>query len=232
MSEATNDAFCESQFNGTARLFPLPNLVLFPHVLQPLHVFEPRYRALVEEALATDRLLAMAMLRPGWEQDYEGRPPVYPMACLGQIVSHCRLPEGSFNVLVMGLRRVRLLDELPPDRSFRVARVEVCADLCPNEQAARTNRLRSEVRQALRRAFPRLPQAHEQIDQLLARDLPLGAMADLVAYLLEIGLPEKQALLAELDVCRRVEALLPHLARLATPADSQDPSFPPAFSSN
>src|ERR1700722_18263914 len=74
-------------FSGVARLFPLPNLVLFPHVLQPLHVFEPRYRALVEEAMAADRLIAMALLEPGWEPDYDGRPPVSGIACLGRITT-------------------------------------------------------------------------------------------------------------------------------------------------
>ncbi len=64
--------FDEANFSGVARLFPLPNLVMFPHVLQPLHVYEPRYRALLEEALDDDRLIAMAVLAPGWENDYEG----------------------------------------------------------------------------------------------------------------------------------------------------------------
>ena len=95
--------FSEAGFSGTVRLFPLPNLVLFPHVLQPLHVFEPRYRELVREALAGDGLIAMGTLLPGWESDYEGRPPVFPMACLGRIVSHHQLDDGSYNILLLGV---------------------------------------------------------------------------------------------------------------------------------
>ena len=59
-------------------LFPLPNVVLFPNVFLPLHIFEPRYREMVADALASDRMIGMVLLRPGWEHDYEGRPPVYP----------------------------------------------------------------------------------------------------------------------------------------------------------
>ena len=80
---------------GVARLFPLPNLVLFPHVLQPLHIFEPRYCDLLEAALADDRLIAMAVLAPGWEKDYEGRPPVHPIACLGRSPRTCDCPMGG-----------------------------------------------------------------------------------------------------------------------------------------
>jgi Lon protease-like protein len=77
---ASEDLYSQPEnFSGKARLFPLPNLVLFPHVLQPLHVFEPRYRQLLEEALADDRLIAMAVLAPGWESDYEGRPALRPV---------------------------------------------------------------------------------------------------------------------------------------------------------
>ena len=83
MSSFDDLSFAPQEFSGKVRLFPLPNLVLFPHVMQPLHIFEPRYRFLLEDALATDRLIAMALLAPGWENDYEGRPPLYPMACLG-----------------------------------------------------------------------------------------------------------------------------------------------------
>jgi len=174
----------------------------------------------------------MALLQPGWPQDYEGRPPIYPMACLGRIVSHCQLDDGSYNVLLLGLRRVRLVEELPPTKSFREAQVEVCADAGVSEEEVDAQRLRAEIRQSLRRVFPRLPQAQEQLDQLLARNLPMGVIADLVAYLLDISLPEKQALLGELDVCRRVETLLPHLSRLMATSAESGAAFPPTFSAN
>src|SRR5438067_9110869 len=98
-----------SDFAGSARLFPLPNLVLFSHVMQPLHVFEPRYRQMTADALAADRLIALALLKPGWEPDYEGRPDLFEVACLGRVVAEQRLEDGRYNILLRGLARIRLL---------------------------------------------------------------------------------------------------------------------------
>lgn len=223
------------KFSGKVRLFPLPNLVMFPHVLQPLHVFEPRYRAMIEEAIAQDGLIAMAVLAPGWEKDYEGRPAIHRVACLGQIASYHRLKDGSYNVLLLGLRRVRLVRELAPDKGFREAQVELCEEEDRPEQPDPHARLREHLLQALTRILPMLPQAQEQLDQLLAGDVPLAVLADIVSYMLDIDLRAKEALLAELDVRRRVELLLEHLAVAAVddqPARSVAGDFLPGFSPN
>jgi hypothetical protein len=73
-------------------LFPLPSVVLFPNVFLPLHIFEPRYREMVADAVASDRMIGMVLLRPGWQQEYEKRPPVYPVGCSG-VIAHFRTPE-------------------------------------------------------------------------------------------------------------------------------------------
>jgi Lon protease-like protein len=73
-----------SGFRGTVRLFPLPNLVLFPHVIQPLHVFEPRYCQLMADAVGDDRMMSLALLRPGWEEQYQQRPPIHEVVCIWQ----------------------------------------------------------------------------------------------------------------------------------------------------
>src|SRR5439155_7312282 len=125
MSEANPLA----NFDGRVRLFPLPNLVMFPHVVQPLHVFEPRYRQLLADALAGDQLITMALLQPGWEPDDEGKPPLFPVACLTKIIAHKELADGRSLVLLRGLSRVRIVDELPADRLYRVARVELMPDI-------------------------------------------------------------------------------------------------------
>src|SRR3990172_3672334 len=88
--------FDADTFSGVARLFPLPNLVMYPHVMQPLHIFEERYREMLEDAVAGDRLIAMALLKPGWETDYESRPPIARFACLGKAVTHPRTPDGRY----------------------------------------------------------------------------------------------------------------------------------------
>jgi uncharacterized protein len=83
-TDLANLEFDAATFCGVARLFPLPNLVLYPHVMQPLHIFEERYREMLEDALAGDRLIAMAVLEPGYEHDYDSRPPIGEYACLGK----------------------------------------------------------------------------------------------------------------------------------------------------
>src|SRR5215210_7720227 len=87
-------------FAGIVRMFPLPNLVLFPHVVQALHIFEPRYRAMLEDALAGDHLICMSLLQPDWESKYDGRPSVYPVMCIGRVVAHARLEDGRYNILL------------------------------------------------------------------------------------------------------------------------------------
>src|SRR3954471_16357024 len=107
----SQDAFSLDDFDGIVRLFPLPNLVLFPHVAQPLHIFEPRYRQLMADALDGDRLIAMATLRPGWEEEYHKRPPIHDMVCLGKIRQEKRLPDGRYDLLLQGVCRARVLEE-------------------------------------------------------------------------------------------------------------------------
>jgi len=104
-------------------LFPLPNVVLFPNVFLPLHIFEPRYREMVADTAASDRMIGMALLRPGWERDYEGRPPIYPIGCSGVMTHVERLPDGRYNIVLRGLERFRILEE-DHERSYRRAVVE------------------------------------------------------------------------------------------------------------
>src|SRR5260370_38632494 len=92
-------------------LFPLPNVVLFPNVFLPLHIFEPRYREMVADAVASDRMIGMVLLRPGWDRDYEGTPPVYPLGCSGVITHVEALADGRFNIVLRGLERFRIVEE-------------------------------------------------------------------------------------------------------------------------
>lgn len=103
-------------------VFPLPEVVLFPEAILPLHVFEPRYRALAKDAVAGDGWIVIALLEPGWELDYEGRPPVHEVACAGRIVHSQELPDGRWYLTLKGVHRVRLVEELPGG-DYRRARV-------------------------------------------------------------------------------------------------------------
>src|SRR5262249_23665679 len=142
-----------ANFNGQARLFPLPNLVLFPHVMQPLHIFEPRYRQMTADALTSDRLIALVLLRSGWEADYEGRPAVHPVACLGKVVADHPLDHGLYNILLRGLSRIQITEEVTHAKLYRVAQVELLADVDEPSQKAEA-RLRRQINQLVPTWFP------------------------------------------------------------------------------
>jgi uncharacterized protein len=227
--------FAPDDFSGKARLFPLPNLVLFPHVMQPLHIFEQRYRCLLEDALATDRLIAMALLAPGWESDYEGRPALCPMACLGRVTTFHRLEDGTYNVLLLGLQRVRLEKEIDTQKLYREAEATLCDDCYPVSPKPAGGVLRQKLRDAFVRILPLLPEAQEQLDQLLATDIPMGVLTDVISFMLEIEIGHKEILLSEVNVHRRAQMLLEHLDAITKRSASRDCSargFPPRFSTN
>ena len=88
-------------------VFPLPGVVLFPHAVIPLHIYELRYRTMVREALSGERLIAMALLEPGWERDYDGSPAFHPLGCLGRFEEVEWLPNDCYDLRLLGLERVR-----------------------------------------------------------------------------------------------------------------------------
>ncbi len=92
-------------------VFPLPNVVFFPTTTLPLHIFEPRYRQMVAHALDQDRLIAVALLKPGWEKNYEGRPDFHQVGTVGRITQFKKLDDGRYNILLEGLERVRLKED-------------------------------------------------------------------------------------------------------------------------
>lgn len=104
-------------------MFPLGS-VLFPFAPLPLHVFEPRYRALVADALASDGLLAIATVQSGYEADAHGAPPVHPELGVGKIVQHDRLPDGRSNLFLAHVASARLVRELPSSTAYRVVEAE------------------------------------------------------------------------------------------------------------
>ena len=217
------------------RLFPLPNLVMFPHVVQPLHIFEPRYCDLLEESLAGDRTIAMVMLQPGWEKDYEGRPAIAPVACVAKIVSHERLPSGRHNILLRGLRRVTIRQELAPTSSFRLAEVETLEDIYPPSGTRRTE-VQRRILALARQLLPGSEALHEQLDDLLSGQGSLGMLTDVFAFTLGFATSIKQRLLTECNVDLRAEILETRLAELAKELQSETgdstANFPPRFSLN
>jgi uncharacterized protein len=226
--------FDATSFSGVARLFPLPNLVLYPHVMQPLHIFEPRYRELLEDAIRDDGLIAMALLEPGWETDYEGRPPVSPYACLGKIVTYHRLEDGRYNLLLLGVHRIRLVREVEPPRCYRQAAVELQEDCYHGSSEADVDRLHRQLLEAFQRQLPANCQGSDQLPELLAENAPLGVLTDLAAYTLPLSIAVKQQLLAECRVAVRAQTLLAEMEKMPVgeAIGLAGDGFPPQFSDN
>ena len=186
----------------TIPIFPLPNAVLFPNVFMPLHIFEPRYRAMVADALAGDRIIGMALLKPGFETDYEGRPPVYAIGCAGVVTHSEALADGRYNIVLRGLEKFRITGE---DRSkpYRLAHVEPVAETVAetDRDLLRKNRLRLEalLAAAIERGGrdPKFPPAvaDEDLVNALAQYLALEPL-------------ERQALLERDGILARCHALI------------------------
>lgn len=184
-------------------LFPLPTTVLFPTVFLPLHVFEPRYRDMVADALAGDRLIGMVLLREGWQKDYEGRPAVYPIGCSGVITHVERLRDGRYDLVLRGLDRFRIAIE-DHSKRYRRATVETLPDA----------RMVDDDRQELRRLRGRLESLMAPTLERTGAETPLtSAMPDedlihALAQYLDLDPIEKQALLETDSIVARATALV------------------------
>jgi hypothetical protein len=191
----------------TIPIFPLPNVVLFPNVFLPLHIFEPRYRKMVDEALGGDRIIGMVLLRPGWEGDYEGRPPVYPIGCAGVITHAERLADGRFNIVLRGMEKFRVVGE-DTSRSFRLAHVTAMPEALG--EAVRAE-MRSERRRLEAILVPHSDDGREMRDPKVPTSMPDEDLVNALAQYLEFEPVEKQALLERdglLERCRSLIELL------------------------
>jgi Lon protease-like protein len=186
----------------TIPIFPLPNVVLFPNVFLPLHIFEPRYRQMVDEALKGDRIIGMVLLRPGWEGSYEGHPAVYPLGCAGVITHAERLPDGRFNIVLRGLEKFRVLEE-DDTRAYRMAQVESLLEQLRDED-------RDDMRLARRRLEALLvPQPEGRAaDSKVPPTMPDEDLVNALAQYLELEPVEKQALLERDGLLARCHSLI------------------------
>jgi Lon protease-like protein len=125
-------------------MFPLSNVVLFPRVKTPLHLFEPRYRQLARAVVEADRRIVMAVVRPEHVSEMPGNPPIYPVGCIGLVTESQRLPDGRYNLVLLGEERVRVVGETAPDdsRLYRVGHVVRLDDPYPESERGRVAQLR------------------------------------------------------------------------------------------
>jgi uncharacterized protein len=186
----------------TIPIFPLPDVVLFPTVCLPLHIFEPRYRDMVADALEGDRIIGMALLQPGWEGNYEGRPAIYPVGCAGLITHAERLSDGRYNIILRGLEKFRVVRERD-SRAYRLA------DIDPMLEAL-SDRDREVVRSERRRLEALLvPQpAGRGVDPKVPPSMGDEDLVNALAQYLELETVEKQALLEREGLVARCRSLI------------------------
>ncbi len=167
-------------FPDTIPIFPLPNVVLFPQVDLPLHIFEPRYREMVRDAMAGDKMIGMVLAKADSKEAYEGSPTIYPVGCVGSIENFELMDDGRSNLVLHGRRRFEVVEEIE-GKAYRQARVRWSPPSSTETDDRVRMRLRSSVIALLERAgktgaeevWERLPTEWSNLVNLLAFGLPL-----------------------------------------------------------
>jgi Lon protease-like protein len=196
---------------GHLPIFPLPSVQLFPHAILPLHVFEPRYQALLSDALAADRLLAIADLGDDFDPADDGprlRPAVRAVCGVGEVIAHERLADGRSNILLHGVARVRILEEPEPPESvhpYRVVRAERLDDMYqPGVDLGGAQRALLTLADAL---AARLPSGGDTLRSLARSHADPGALSDVLGAAIVTTASARRSLLEMLDVASRVDAV-------------------------
>jgi len=193
-------------FSGVIPLFPLATVVFFPNTLLPLHVFEPRYRQMVKDIIDGERIIGMVLLKPGWEKSYEGNPEIYSVVGMGRIVNSEPLDDGRFNIVLYGLKRVKIID-IVKDIPYRLARVEILEDV----HGTNENIYRERIVELILRWNGIIGKEHESHLINIDTRLPLENLIDAIASTSVSNVFEKQELLEEINAQKRAENILTHL---------------------
>ena len=198
-------------------LFPLPNVVLFPNVFLPLHVFEPRYREMVADAINSDRMIGMVLLKAGWEHEYDGSPAVYPIGCSSVITHVERLDDGRYNIVLRGVERFRILEE-NHERRYRRAIIEPFVErtLAAEDRAAlqhQRSRLEVLLAPSIDRDLGQSQTARANAtapgpDPMIPAGMADEELVNALAQYLDLEPIEKQALLERRCLRSRAESLV------------------------
>ena len=228
----SSDNALPKNFTGVVRLFPLPNVVLFPGVIQGLHLFEPRYRKMMEDAIATDNLITISQPQMTPDVDLELSPPLQDHICIGKIITHNLLADGRYNLLLMGVQRARLVEEIVGDLPYRTGRVELVKETCHAtvEQVIRSRKLL--VAEFLKHSKSVGKFDEDMISNLASPEMPFGMFVDLICYSLNPGIEFLQQILRTSDIWERCKLLMNQLDTPPPESDSGGQQFPPDFSAN
>ena len=191
-------------------VFPLPNVVFFPRTVLPLHVFEPRYLAMVADVMASDRLMGVVWLEPGWNEGVEGKPTLSPVFGVGEVVRQEAAEDGQINILVKGLARARLLEECDGLNGYR----RVDAEILEEVEGASSGQIAT-----VRQLFANILAAIEGADLsdasvLFEADLPTGLLLDAIATAAPLSSASKQSLLEHCTHAERADRLAALLVEL------------------
>ncbi|MGE0791602.1 MAG: LON peptidase substrate-binding domain-containing protein [Sandaracinaceae bacterium] len=206
MSSASDAEILSETELAALPVFPLPNVVLFPGADLSLHLFEPRYRAMMERCVSDGPMaMAIARLRPGYEADYEGHPPIEPIAGGGRIMDWRRRPDGRFDLLLRGVGRLSL-EEIPRERDeYRVAHARLLDDRVSHPE------LVADAHTALLSVLPAflgvVRECAPGFEWDLGDDLAPGELADRLAHRVVVHPLMRQRLLETLDVKVRLTLL-------------------------
>jgi uncharacterized protein len=200
-------------------LFPLDSVVLLPQQVIPLHIFEPRYRQMVARALDGAGQFALATFEGDrWKQEYHGRPPLRPAVCIGQIVQHEATPDGRFALIVQGITRARIVEELEPEQG-RLYREAMLAPVGLEEESAFENDDLDEIRDLLGELLEegpltRMVAAKPVLTFVRDADVSVPALLEMVSFSLLSGQDLFYRLLAEGNVEARARVILGELSHL------------------
>ena len=201
-------------------IFPLPEVVLFPRQVLPLHIFEPRYCAMIEDVLGGDGAIGIALLKPDYEPLYfTSRAPIHTPIGVGRVIASEKLEDGKRNILVRGEARASIVREVG-GRPYRLAQIRPVTTSC-GESLELRQRLRSELCSAISRHIHREDTACQHFLQLFELGLPLDHLVDLISGCLPVVGEVRQCLLAELDLCARAQRLIEHIHALNATARRQ-----------
>lgn len=207
-------------------LFPLPNLVLFPRTHLSLHVFEPRYLAMMEEVMESTRRLVICQLRPGWENDYEGTPPLFRVAGSARVLLAEKNGEGKWNILVEGIERVLIGEEVQRE-PFRIARVQPLVEEIPPGQIAVAREQMHSVARVAEALGRQIAPLRRQLTNLVNTHQHPGVVCDIIAACLVSDGYARQSILAEADIVRRLKLLSVQLDQLVASLRERGLEVPP-----
>jgi Lon protease-like protein len=195
----------------TIPLFPLPNVVLFPRVRVPLHVFEPRYRQMTAEALEGSRRIGMVTVRPEHVPEIAGNPPLFAVGCAGSIERATRREDGRYDLVLHGTNRFRIVEELPEDgeRTYRLARVAPLPDRFDEpREGIPLQALRADAIDLLTQLLRHLSPQAGTLDPRRFSGIDDATFVNLLCQALELSPAEKQGLLEADGVLARCERLV------------------------